>query len=123
MNKTFVFEMFIGVLVVITTIFFGVFTAMVTGLVLYLMLFLPPFSYHLRSLDERELILENKSERINGYVLLIILAIMFKFPGFEIGAYNLSAIWFPIAFGIKVFMDGALSLYLFNSHVFERKIN
>lgn len=120
MNKTFIFEMFIGILIIAITVSFGVFNAMITGLVLYLMLFLPPFSYHSKSLDERELILENKSERINGYILLIILAIMFRFPSYEIGTYSLSTIWFPIAFGIKVFMDGALSLYLFNSHIFDK---
>jgi hypothetical protein len=119
MNKIYLFEVFIGILVLITTIFNSVGNGLTIGLILILILFLPPFNYHLRNLDERELILELKSERLTGYLLLIILAILFRFPNIELGKYNMSEIWFPIAFGLKIFMDGIVSLYLFNNSTLE----
>ena len=118
MNKIYLFEVLVGLLVIITTIFSGVVNGMIIGF-LILILFLPPFNYHLRVLDERELILELKSERVTGYLLLAALAIIFGFPNFELGRHHMSEIWFPIAFGLKIFMDGIVSLYLFNNNTLE----
>ncbi len=111
MNRMYLVEMFIGFLVLISSIYFGV-KGMYVGL-LILVLFLPPFKYHLRILDERQLILESRTGKITGYLLLFLLAILFIYPNLSLGIYNVSEIWFPIAFGFWIFTNGIVSYYLF----------